>query len=126
LRSRAPSLIPSTASFGWHAPSFYYASPHMHIDMRDYRNPLALKQVAFDDYTLPQHSGEKIMYYVYLLESESSRGQRYTGFTEDLRKRLAAHNAGQSTHTRPGIGPGVWPATWPSVRSSAPSTSSVI
>ena len=40
------------------------------------------------------------MYYVYLLRSESSPEQVYIGFTEDLRQRLAEHNAGKSTHTR--------------------------
>ena len=39
------------------------------------------------------------MHYVYLLESEVSRGQRYTGLTTDLKKRLADHNAGKSLHT---------------------------
>lgn len=40
------------------------------------------------------------MHYVYLLRSESSPTQIYTGFTEDLRQRLAEHNAGKSTHTK--------------------------
>ncbi len=39
------------------------------------------------------------MYYVYLIQSESAPDQRYTGFTADLKKRLADHNAGQSVHT---------------------------
>jgi putative endonuclease len=39
------------------------------------------------------------MHYVYLLESESAVGQRYVGATSDLRKRLAEHNAGKSSHT---------------------------
>ena len=39
------------------------------------------------------------MYYVYLLESVSAPGQRYIGLTSDLRMRLAAHNAGRSSHT---------------------------
>ena len=40
------------------------------------------------------------MFYVYLLRSESSPSQVYTGFTEDLRQRLAEHNSGKSPHTR--------------------------
>ena len=40
------------------------------------------------------------MYYVYLLQSESSPHQRYVGFTADLRARLRTHNAGGSPHTR--------------------------
>lgn len=40
------------------------------------------------------------MYYVYLLRSQSSPEQVYTGFTEDLRQRLDEHNAGRSTHTK--------------------------
>ena len=39
------------------------------------------------------------MHYVYLLESESAAGQRYVGATSDLKKRLAEHNAGKSSHT---------------------------
>lgn len=39
------------------------------------------------------------MYYVYLLESEASGGQRYIGLTTDLKRRLADHNAGKSSHT---------------------------
>jgi putative endonuclease len=38
------------------------------------------------------------MYYVYLLRSTSSRST-YIGFSTDLRKRLASHNAGGSKHT---------------------------
>jgi predicted GIY-YIG superfamily endonuclease len=40
------------------------------------------------------------MHYVYLLRSASSPDQVYTGYTEDLRQRLAEHNAGKSTHTQ--------------------------
>lgn len=39
------------------------------------------------------------MKYVYLLQSISHPNQRYVGLTADIDKRLAAHNAGQSTHT---------------------------
>jgi predicted GIY-YIG superfamily endonuclease len=39
------------------------------------------------------------MTYVYLLESVSFPGQWYVGHADDLRARLAAHNAGQSPHT---------------------------
>lgn len=39
------------------------------------------------------------MYYVYLLESVGAPGQRYVGLTSDLKARLAAHNAGRSSHT---------------------------
>jgi predicted GIY-YIG superfamily endonuclease len=39
------------------------------------------------------------MKYVYLLQSLSYPAQRYVGLTADIEKRLAAHNAGQSTHT---------------------------
>jgi len=38
-------------------------------------------------------------YYVYILESETSHGHFYTGFTENLETRLKAHNNGQCTHT---------------------------
>jgi len=39
------------------------------------------------------------MKYVYLLQSLSHPDQRYVGLTSDLKKRLAAHNAGQALHT---------------------------
>jgi predicted GIY-YIG superfamily endonuclease len=40
------------------------------------------------------------MKYVYILESINSPTQTYIGLADDLRKRLAAHNAGQARHTR--------------------------
>jgi predicted GIY-YIG superfamily endonuclease len=40
------------------------------------------------------------MRYVYLLESVAQPARRYVGRTRDFRKRIAAHNAGQSPHTR--------------------------
>ena len=39
------------------------------------------------------------MFYVYLIQSESNPKHRYTGFTTDLKKRLADHNSGNSIHT---------------------------
>ncbi|MCY4599683.1 MAG: GIY-YIG nuclease family protein [Acidobacteria bacterium] len=36
---------------------------------------------------------------VYLLQSERHPRQHYVGLTQNLRCRLAAHNAGRSTHT---------------------------
>ncbi|MBA4208872.1 MAG: excinuclease ABC subunit C [Parvibaculum sp.] len=39
------------------------------------------------------------MFYVYLLRSTVFPDQRYIGFTKDLRKRVAVHNAGGSVHT---------------------------
>jgi putative endonuclease len=39
------------------------------------------------------------MYYVYLIQSQAFPEQRYVGFTADLAKRFATHNAGGSTHT---------------------------
>ena len=39
------------------------------------------------------------MWYVYIVRSESTPDQEYTGATADLRSRLADHNAGKSTHT---------------------------
>jgi putative endonuclease len=44
------------------------------------------------------------MHYVYLLESIGNRAARYTGYTSDLKARLASHNAGQTrstAHARP-------------------------
>lgn len=37
--------------------------------------------------------------YVYLLRSISHPGQRYIGLTDDLKRRVAEHNAGKSPHT---------------------------
>ena len=39
------------------------------------------------------------MKYVYLLQSISHPEQRYVGLTTHIENRLAAHNAGHSTHT---------------------------
>ncbi|MBL8237381.1 MAG: GIY-YIG nuclease family protein [Bryobacterales bacterium] len=39
------------------------------------------------------------MFYVYLLRSDSHPDQRYVGLTDNLRARLAAHNAGTVPHT---------------------------
>jgi putative endonuclease len=41
----------------------------------------------------------KIMFYVYLIASKSAPEERYIGSTDDLKKRLADHNAGKSIHT---------------------------
>lgn len=38
-------------------------------------------------------------HYVYILRSESYPQQSYVGMTEDLKARLAVHNAGGSPHT---------------------------
>ena len=43
------------------------------------------------------------MYYVYLLESYSPPHRRYVGFTENLRQRLAEHNAGKNISTATGL-----------------------
>lgn len=39
------------------------------------------------------------LHHVYILQSESSSDTFYTGFTEDMKKRLADHNAGRDPHT---------------------------
>jgi predicted GIY-YIG superfamily endonuclease len=38
-------------------------------------------------------------HYVYILVSENEPERHYTGLTDNLEKRLAAHNAGQCAHT---------------------------
>jgi putative endonuclease len=40
-----------------------------------------------------------LMFYVYLLKSESHPGQRYVGSTRDLRQRLRVHDQGRCGHT---------------------------
>lgn len=39
------------------------------------------------------------MKYVYILQSEGFSGRYYVGITDDLRARLAKHNAGDVSHT---------------------------
>jgi len=39
------------------------------------------------------------MHQVYLLRSLNDRTQHYVGYTDNVRERLAAHNAGRSPHT---------------------------
>ncbi len=39
------------------------------------------------------------MFYTYILQSLSELSQRYVGHTEDLRQRVAEHNAGKCPHT---------------------------
>lgn len=39
------------------------------------------------------------MWYVYLIRSLAFSDQEYTGATENLKQRLADHNAGKSAHT---------------------------
>jgi predicted GIY-YIG superfamily endonuclease len=41
----------------------------------------------------------RLVYYVYLIESLVHPEERYIGSTEDLRDRIAGHNAGRSSHT---------------------------
>jgi putative endonuclease len=41
----------------------------------------------------------KNFYYIYILTSEIDKTRHYTGFTQDLEKRLMAHNNGQVPHT---------------------------
>jgi hypothetical protein len=40
------------------------------------------------------------MFYVYLIRSETFPEQRYIGFTTDLKRRIATHNAGGSVTLR--------------------------
>lgn len=44
-----------------------------------------------------------MFYYTYILKSKKD-GKIYTGYTQDLRKRLSQHNKGLSTYTK-GRGP---------------------
>ncbi|MBP7966814.1 GIY-YIG nuclease family protein [Candidatus Woesebacteria bacterium] len=44
-----------------------------------------------------------MFYYTYVLKSKKD-GRLYTGYTQDLRKRLSEHNKGFSTYTK-GRGP---------------------
>lgn len=39
------------------------------------------------------------MHYVYLIQSVSFPDKTYIGYTENMKLRLAAHNAGESKHT---------------------------
>ncbi len=39
------------------------------------------------------------MYYTYILENIPNPNRHYIGFTDNLKNRLAEHNAGKSKHT---------------------------
>jgi predicted GIY-YIG superfamily endonuclease len=39
------------------------------------------------------------MFYVYILQSVDNPDSFYTGFTNDLRRRMEEHNSGSSIHT---------------------------
>ena len=39
------------------------------------------------------------MWYVYIIRSAAFSDQEYTGATENMKQRLADHNAGKSAHT---------------------------
>lgn len=39
------------------------------------------------------------MYYVYVLESVDFLGQKYIGYTSDLKVRIIQHNSGKCQHT---------------------------
>ncbi len=41
------------------------------------------------------------MYYVYRIHSIGDAARNYTGFTGDLKKRIADHNAGRNKYTAP-------------------------
>uniref|UniRef100_UPI00313D481D GIY-YIG nuclease family protein n=1 Tax=Inquilinus sp. OTU3971 TaxID=3043855 RepID=UPI00313D481D len=49
--------------------------------------------------TPPGRAGGPPLFYVYLIESISTQGQRYVGVTADLKQRLQEHNSGKSIHT---------------------------
>ena len=40
------------------------------------------------------------MHYTYILESEHQPGERYIGYTSDLKARLKEHNGGKCIHTQ--------------------------
>ena len=39
------------------------------------------------------------MHYVYMIQSEADKTQRYTGYSADPKTRMRYHNAGKSPHT---------------------------
>ena len=41
----------------------------------------------------------RLVWYVYLLESDTVVGRRYIGVTRDLKRRLIEHNSRKSAHT---------------------------
>lgn len=46
-------------------------------------------------------SNRVTFFYVYLIESQINKTAFYTGYTSDLRKRIAEHNQGLNQSTRP-------------------------
>jgi len=49
--------------------------------------------------TPESHQDSFGFYYVYILQSKDFPGKFYTGFTENLQKRLKDHNSGKNPHT---------------------------
>jgi predicted GIY-YIG superfamily endonuclease len=43
--------------------------------------------------------GFSLMFYTYILESVANPGEFYRGHTDNLKRRLAEHNAGKCPHT---------------------------
>ena len=50
-------------------------------------------------YSLQTSPGQARMYYVYILQSLADEAKYYTGFTNDLKKRIIKHNNGEVPHT---------------------------
>jgi predicted GIY-YIG superfamily endonuclease len=46
-----------------------------------------------------KRNGARVIFYVYILRSESHPEQTYVGSTYDLKQRLVTHNQGGSPHT---------------------------
>ena len=40
------------------------------------------------------------MYYVYIIKSEYYKDRYYTGYTKDVKRRLAEHNSGKDQYTK--------------------------
>lgn len=76
-----------SASFGWHS-----QASHSQASSKRSASPSSL-------FELRRTNNSNTMFYVYIIQSEKDSKQFYTGFTENLTKRLKEHNNGKSIHT---------------------------
>jgi predicted GIY-YIG superfamily endonuclease len=101
----SPSAILRPAGYGWRCPGelrilvYPKCTPAAKDALRSFSvagppaldfHPARLIAITFEPH---------LMHYVYLIESLSHIGNRYVGYTEDLKQRIADHNAGKNEST---------------------------
>src|SRR5687767_12954591 len=88
----------------WHCGGQGFDPPRLHQPslLRSFGWQASPKLRSSSEGCPPKPGGRRratTLHYVYVLQSIASPDQYYTGLCEDVPARLAAHNAGQSTHT---------------------------